>query len=1054
MAKDKDKIVSKAQNFLRRGQTDKAIKEYQAALALDKKDVRLYMKLGNLFEKKKENEKAIEYYLEAAKYLTKDGFYSRATAAYKQILQLDDSRVDITQQMADLYMKLGLNNEAMSYYQKISTHYEREGQLKEALEVVQRMLDLDPRNVLIATKLAELHYKMGNKDQGYEAFRIALDQLREEGKYEQYVKLLEKLAKADPENNENLKELAEIYTDHDRWDRAFAVLARVYQNDPEDTEALKQLGEAALKAGRPDDAVKYYKELASINKQKGLRQRAKDAMRKVLQIKPDDPEALALVGSDEPATLEEEPEEIEEVVEGPIEVLEEDTEEEILIDAGPAIEEEEQEAPVSLTPDQVMEHLTEAGVYMKYGLKDKALDHIRIVLRADPDNLQAHLRMKEVHAESGEMDKAIKELEFVATKGVQKNDPEAARQAVEEWLRMDPDNAKAKKINAKVQQMAPAAAEEEELIEEVESIEPEEELVEEAAVVEEPEEIELEEEEPEEIMMEEPEEEVLEEEPEEIMMEEEEFEEGPEEVMMEEEEPVMMEEEPEPPPAEPEPPPKAAGDFSEEMEEAEFYIQQGLMDEATKIYKDILAKDPENKDAKAKLYEISVAQPVEEVVISGGEPAPAFEQEEAPAPEPEPVMVEEEEPPPPEPEPEPVVAEEPPAPEPEPEPAVAEEPPAQPEVGTTAEPVVPEPPQPAAEPVVPEPPAPAPEPPAAPPQAAPPAPEPPQAAPPAPEPPAAPPQPEPPAPPQQQAPQPPPQQEQQAPQSPAPPPPAQEGFDLQGEVQAEAQGEKGWFVEPAEEPGGDLFGGDEDGDLFDLAAELEKDEDIFGSGAGLGLGAAEEFSFEETFNAFKKGVAETISEHDSSTHYDLGIAYREMGLTNDAVQEFLTAAKDPSRYGDCMVMAAMILREAGDIDHALDTAKQAVQADNLKASEKGVLFYEMAQALDAKGEKSKAKWAAQQGFSLNPDIPELDKMVASLTEVQPEPVPLGEGTGEAPPVPQEQQPQQTPPVQTGPPPSRDKTSWDEAAMNQGEESSESKDEEAEKKKKHKKISYV
>jgi len=46
--------------------------------------------------------------------------------------------------------------------------------------------------------------------------------------------------------------------------------------------------------------------------------------------------------------------------------------------------------------------------------------------------------------------------------------------------------------------------------------------------------------------------------------------------------------------------------------------------------------------------------------------------------------------------------------------------------------------------------------------------------------------------------------------------------------------------------------------------------------------------------AFRSQVEET----DSATHYDLGVAYKEMGLVSDALKEFSLAARDPAR--DCM----------------------------------------------------------------------------------------------------------------------------------------------------------
>jgi pilus assembly protein FimV len=982
MAKDKEKHINKAQNFLRRGNIDKAIKEYLAALEKDKKDVRLLMKLGEVYNKKGDPGKALEHYGMAAKNLTKDGFYSRAVAVYKQILQIDDSDLSILENLADLYNKLGLNNEAMAQYQKIAVQFERDGRIPESIDVTKRILDLDPRSVMVATKLAELYYKNGQKEEGYNSFRIALDQLQEDGKYEQYVKLLEKLAKADPDNNENLKELVEIYVDHETWDRAFMVLGRICKNDPDDLESLKQLAEIAMKAGRPDDAIAYYKQVAAIYKQKGLRQRFKEALRQVLQIDPNDADARAVIGDTEPiletADLEEEvieEEEEEEVIEAPLEALEEadeDEEEEVLIDTGEALDEDEADeaAPSSLTADQINEHLTEAGVYLKYGLRDKAVHHIQLVLKADPENLQAHLRMKDIFIESGDTDKAIFELEKVTKGALASEEGQIADDAIKEWLRIDPDNSTAQGLVlevAKLVDSSEAADEpviEEEEVEEVE-VAPHEDEVDEEDEFEE----ELLEEEGDEFEMEEDEEEIAEVEEEEIAL---------------EDEAVALEDEDEEP------------DLAELLEEADFYVQQGLVDEAIQAYSSILDIDPGNEVARSKITELQ--KPTEDIAEKE-----EFEEEEV---------------------------------------AEVSEP----------EPIIPEPPQPEtesspSEALIPDPPAPSPEPAAAPP--------PPPPAPSAPAPQAAPPTPEPPAPPA-----PPPPSPVTAPSPPAPAPAPTLTMDDLGPAE---EYKPAFFTGPAG-AGEDLFSSGEDSGLFDLAAELEADTD-FMSGLDTAVDGSEDFNIDSTIQAFKEGVAQQISEHDAETHYNLGIAYKEMGLFEDAIQEFMTASRDPARYSDCMLTSAIIMRENGDIPKSIETSMLALSGQNIDDKIKGAIYFELSQVFIANGEQGKARWAIDQVQALDSSHPELARVQGELQNVAPTPVqvqqPPAPQPAAVPPPPPPPAPDPAtrgasppPPPEPGPPPSRENTSWQKAALEQGDGTEKKKQGDAKKKKKRKKISYV
>jgi len=74
---------------------------------------------------------------------------------------------------------------------------------------------------------------------------------------------------------------------------------------------------------------------------------------------------------------------------------------------------------------------------------------------------------------------------------------------------------------------------------------------------------------------------------------------------------------------------------------------------------------------------------------------------------------------------------------------------------------------------------------------------------------------------------------------------------------------------------------------------------------------------------FKQGVAENVEAEDYQSHYDLGVAYKEMGLVDEAIAEFQKALRGPENrvrtyeaIGQCFIekgqnaMAATILARA------------------------------------------------------------------------------------------------------------------------------------------------
>jgi tetratricopeptide (TPR) repeat protein len=85
----------------------------------------------------------------------------------------------------------------------------------------------------------------------------------------------------------------------------------------------------------------------------------------------------------------------------------------------------------------------------------------------------------------------------------------------------------------------------------------------------------------------------------------------------------------------------------------------------------------------------------------------------------------------------------------------------------------------------------------------------------------------------------------------------------------------------------------------------------------------EQADFQEMLKRFKQGVAENVDEEDYESHYDLGVAYKEMGLMDEAVAEFQKALRGTANrvrsfeaLGQCFVekeqyhVAASVLSRA------------------------------------------------------------------------------------------------------------------------------------------------
>ena len=159
---------------------------------------------------------------------------------------------------------------------------------------------------------------------------------------------------------------------------------------------------------------------------------------------------------------------------------------------------------------------------------------------------------------------------------------------------------------------------------------------------------------------------------------------------------------------------------------------------------------------------------------------------------------------------------------------------------------------------------------------------------------------------------------------------------------------------------------DEEDDFFDLAAELEQElsqEDLFKQGEMLAQPA--EQSLEEIVEGFKKGVAEHLSPTDYDTHFNLGIAYREMGLLDEAIGEFQVAAKDPGHLVLCCSMLGLCFLDKGLPELAVKWYRRGLEAHGLGEEDHLGLLYDLGCAYLAVDDRDNAYKAFVELYGIN-----------------------------------------------------------------------------------------
>ena len=135
--------------------------------------------------------------------------------------------------------------------------------------------------------------------------------------------------------------------------------------------------------------------------------------------------------------------------------------------------------------------------------------------------------------------------------------------------------------------------------------------------------------------------------------------------------------------------------------------------------------------------------------------------------------------------------------------------------------------------------------------------------------------------------------------------------------------------------------------FIDLGKELEAEMAAEEKAAAASRGGA---LVNELLKEFQKGVREHLDEKDFETHYNLGIAYKEMDLYDEAIQEFRLAAGEPGRALTCANLIGLCHLSKGDAAEAIRELKAGLEISGHPREAYHSLRYDLGVAFEASGD--------------------------------------------------------------------------------------------------------
>ncbi len=259
MAVDRNSVVKEAQKFASKGQFDKAIAEWRKLAKEAPDDANIFNTIGDLCLKKNAKTDAVEAYKRAADLLAADGFTSKAIALYKKVLNIDNNQVQVHLALGDMNAEKGLTGNALENYKHVADHYNKLNKKAEALGIYQKMADLNPANVAFRVKLAGMYAKEGMQTEAVQAYLAAADQHIAKDELQDARKMFEKVLELDKTNKAVYHKAGVVYYKEGKLDEARKSLKRAFEADPGNEELMNLYLEVLEKADRAGDAEEVYR---------------------------------------------------------------------------------------------------------------------------------------------------------------------------------------------------------------------------------------------------------------------------------------------------------------------------------------------------------------------------------------------------------------------------------------------------------------------------------------------------------------------------------------------------------------------------------------------------------------------------------------------------------------------------------------------------------------------------------------------------------------------------------------------------------------------------
>jgi tetratricopeptide (TPR) repeat protein len=288
--------------FVKEGQTDEAIRQYQEAIRITPDHAEAHNNLGNALAKKGQTAEAIRQFQEAIRLkpddalgycnlgavLAGEGRTDEAIRQYQEAIRLEPEYADAHSNLGTALAKKGQSDEAIRQYQEAirlkpdfaDAHYNLgnalldRGQTDEAIRQYQEAIRLKPDHAEAHNNLGNALAKAGQTDEAIRQYQEAIrlkpeyaeahynlgNALAKAGQTDEAIRQYQEAIRLRPEYAEAHYNFGNALLNKGQTDEAIRQYQEAIRLEPDYAEAYHYLGNALLNKGQPDEAIRQYRE--------------------------------------------------------------------------------------------------------------------------------------------------------------------------------------------------------------------------------------------------------------------------------------------------------------------------------------------------------------------------------------------------------------------------------------------------------------------------------------------------------------------------------------------------------------------------------------------------------------------------------------------------------------------------------------------------------------------------------------------------------------------------------------------------------------------------